>query len=42
MKKGTLMMATSAMILSSLSFLSVVLFVGSTFAQENMTMAGTY
>ena len=37
MKKGTLLMASSAMLLSMLT--TAVLFVGSSFAQENMTTA---
>jgi hypothetical protein len=37
MKKGTLLMASSAMVLSMLT--TAVLFVGSSFAQENMTTA---
>jgi hypothetical protein len=41
MRKGVFMMATSAMILSSLSLMSGGLFVGATFAQENMTTTGT-
>jgi hypothetical protein len=37
MKKGTLLMASSAMLLSMLT--TAVFFVGSSFAQENMTTA---
>jgi hypothetical protein len=37
MKKGTLLMASSVMVLSMLT--TAVLFVGSSFAQENMTTA---
>jgi hypothetical protein len=37
MKKGTLLMASSAMVLSMLT--TAVLFVGSSFAQENITTA---
>jgi hypothetical protein len=37
MKKGTLLMASSAMVLSML--VTAVLFAGSSFAQENITTA---
>ena len=39
MKKGTLIMASSAIVLSSMLFASGEVFVNSSFAQDNMTTA---
>jgi hypothetical protein len=39
MKRGTLIMASSAIVLSSMLFASGEVFVNSSFAQDNMTTA---